>query len=132
MDQTRRTGRDIEVPSASLQPTERRKCMTRLLKMLGAAALIAGVVPYRYTKDEETGEQKIQALLWKAVRVPNGGEKDRTTVNIGFISPFEKEKGEPEIFTQGVVVEYGGGADEDDMDLAEPEAVEQREENTEA
>ena len=37
--------------------------MTRLLKMLGAAALIAGVVPYRYTKDEETGEQKIQALL---------------------------------------------------------------------
>ena len=53
-------------------------------------------------------------------------------MNIGFISPFEKEKGEPEIFTQGVVVEYGGGADEDDMDLAEPEAVEQTEENTEA
>lgn len=106
--------------------------MTRLLKMLGTAALIAGVVPYRYTKNEETGEQKIQALLWKAVRVPNGEEKDRTTVNIGFISPFEKEKGEPEIFTQGVVVEYGGGADEDDPDLAEPEAVEQTEENTEA
>ena len=106
--------------------------MTRLLKMLGTAALIAGVVPYRYTKDEETGEQKIQALLWKAVRVPNGEEKDRTTVNIGFISPFEKEKGEPEIFTQGVVVEYGGGADEDDPDLAEPKAVEQTEENTEA
>ena len=106
--------------------------MKKLLTALGTAALIAGVTPYRYTKDEETGEQKIQALLWKAVRMPNGEEKDRTTVNIGFISPFEKEKGEPEIFTQGVVVEYGGGADEDDPDMAEPEAVAQTEENTEA
>ena len=88
--------------------------MKKLLTALGTAALIAGVVPYRYTKNEETGEQKIQALLWKAVRTPVEGEKDKTTVNFGFISPFEGKKGETEIFAEGVTVEYGGGIDEDE------------------
>lgn len=88
--------------------------MKKLLTVLGTAALIAGVTPYRYSKNEETGEQKIQALLWKAIRTPRDGEKDKTVVNIGFISPFERKKGEPEIFVDGVTVEYGGGMEEDE------------------
>ena len=88
--------------------------MKKLLTALGAAALVAGVVPYRYTKNEETGEEKIQALLWKAIRTPVEGEKDKTTVNIGFISPFERKKGEAEIFADGVTVEYGGGIEDDE------------------
>ena len=87
--------------------------MKKLLTALGAAALIAGVVPYRYTKDEETGEQKIQALFWKAVRTPVAGEKDKTTLNIGLISPFERKEGEKEIFAEGVTVEYGGGLEDE-------------------
>ena len=102
--------------------------MKRLLTALGTAAFIAGVVPYRYTKNEETGEQKIQALLWKAVRQPRDGEKEKTTVNIGFISPFEKKKGEAEVFTQGIVVEYGGKVDEDEPSPAEAEAAAAEEE----
>ena len=47
--------------------------MKKLLTALGTAALIAGVTPYRYSKNEETGEQKIQALLWKAIRTPVEG-----------------------------------------------------------
>lgn len=88
--------------------------MKKLLTVLGTAALIAGVTPYRYSKNEETGEQKIQALLWKAVRTPREGEKDKTVVNIGFISPFERKKGEPEIYADGVTVEYGSGMEEDE------------------
>lgn len=88
--------------------------MKKLLTALGTAALIAGVTPYRYSKNEETGEQKIQALLWKAIRTPQEGEKDKTTVNIGFISPFERKKGEAEIFADGVTVEYGGGIEDDE------------------
>ena len=88
--------------------------MKKLLTALGTAALIAGVTPYRYSKNEETGEQKIQALLWRATRTPRDGEKDKTVVNIGFISPFERKKGESEIFVDGVTVEYGGGREEDE------------------
>ena len=88
--------------------------MKKLLTALGTAALIAGVTPYRYSKNEETGEQKIQALLWRATRTPRDGEKDKTVVNIGFISPFERKKGESEICVDGVTGEYGGGLEEDE------------------
>ena len=100
--------------------------MKKLLTVLGTAALIAGVTPYRYSKNEETGEQKIQALLWKAIRTPVEGEKDKTTVNIGFISPFERKKGEPEIFVDGVTVEYGGGIEEEPAPGADPAPAEEK------
>ena len=108
--------------------------MKKLLTALGTAALIAGVTPYRYSKNEETGEQKIQALLWRATRTPRDGEKDKTVVNIGFISPFERKKGESEIFVDGVTVEYGGGLEEDEPaeEPAEEAAAAAPEENSES
>ena len=102
--------------------------MKKLLTALGTAALIAGVTPYRYSKNEETGEQKIQALLWRATRTPRDGEKDKTVVNIGFISPFERKKGESEICVDGVMVVQPAPAEEP----AEEAAAAAPEENSES
>ena len=42
--------------------------MKKFLKVLGAAALIAGLTPYQVEKNEETGERKVKALLWQVSR----------------------------------------------------------------
>lgn len=79
-------------------------------KILGAAALAAALTPYRISKNEETGERKIQALLWEAIRTPKSEEKDNLEINIGFISPFEKEDKEAHLFADDLMVDYSGEA----------------------
>ena len=39
--------------------------MKNFWKVLGVAALAVGLTPYKVEKDEETGENKYQALLWQ-------------------------------------------------------------------
>ena len=43
-----------------------------VLKTVGAAALVAGLVPTKVHSDEETGELKVDALLWSAKRDTDG------------------------------------------------------------
>lgn len=43
-----------------------------ILKTVGAAALVAGLVPTKVHSDEETGELTVDALLWSANRAADG------------------------------------------------------------
>ena len=44
-------------------------------KVLSAAALVAGLAPYKVEKDEETGKTTYQALLWRGSTSEKDGEK---------------------------------------------------------
>ena len=43
--------------------------MKNFWKVLGIAALAVGLTPYKVEKDEETGDNRYQALLGQAPRV---------------------------------------------------------------
>ena len=58
--------------------------MKKALKVLGITALVAGLVPYKIKKDDETGELHIKALFWGVSRGPkNSEEGDDLQVSIG-------------------------------------------------
>ena len=80
--------------------------MKNFWKVLGVAALAVGLTPYKVEKDEETGENKYQALLWQAKREKKGGENEKGELNItlGFYSPFQQE--EAHLFSEDLSVEY--------------------------
>ena len=44
-------------------------------------ALLAGLVPYRFEKDEETGGFEIGGLLWSVKKTPGEG-RDNYSINI--------------------------------------------------
>ena len=80
--------------------------MKHVWKVLGAAALIAGLSPYRVTTDKASGDKKIRALLWKATY---GGDPENKglSLNFGFFPPNEEE--EAHLFADELVVHYHGG-----------------------
>lgn len=118
--------------------------LSSVFKVFGAAALVAGLTPYRVTKDEETGEKKYRALFWEAASGPKeeDGEKD-VTFRVGFFSPMEKDEDEPHFFADELTVEYtkpescadsGAEAEEEPEEAAEEvpeESVETVVENVE-
>lgn len=84
--------------------------MNKFLKVLGAAALIAGLTPYRVETNEETGERKLKALLWQATKKPNpDGGKDDITINI--LSFGKDEEEEAHIFSDELTVDYSAPAE---------------------
>ena len=94
--------------------------MKNVIKVLGAAALIAGFCPYRITTDAATGHKKIRALLWKVTY--GGQEKKGLTLSFGFFPPNEEE--EPHLYADELVVHYHNGqpcgADEAAGEAEEP------------
>ena len=81
--------------------------MKNFWKVLGIAALAVGLTPYKVEKDEETGENRYQALLWQATRVKNelGEDKGEINITLGFNSPFQQEE-EAHLFSDELSVEY--------------------------
>ena len=81
--------------------------MKNFWKVLGIAALAVGLTPYKVEKDEETGENRYQALLWQATRVKKelGEDKGEINITLGFNSPFQQE-GEAHLFSDELSVEY--------------------------
>ena len=81
--------------------------MKNVWKVLGIAALAVGLTPYKVEKDEETGENKYQALLWQATRSPKAedGEKGEISVTLGFNPPAKKAE-EAHLFSDDLSVEY--------------------------
>lgn len=81
--------------------------MKNFWKVLGVAALAVGLTPYKVEKDEETGENKYQALLWQAKREKKDGENEKGELNItlGFYSPFQQQE-EAHLFSEDLSVEY--------------------------
>ena len=66
-----------------------------------------GLTPYKVEKDEETGENRYQALLWQATRVKKemGEDKGEINITLGFNSPFQQEE-EAHLFSDELSVEY--------------------------
>ena len=81
--------------------------MKNFWKVLGIAALAVGLTPYKVEKDEETGENRYQALLWQATRVKKemGEDKGEINITLGFNSPFQQEE-EAHLFSDELSVEY--------------------------
>lgn len=82
--------------------------MKNFWKVLGIAALAVGLTPYKVEKDEETGENRYQALLWQATRVKKemGEDKGEINITLGFNSPFQQEE-EAHLFSDELSVAYG-------------------------
>lgn len=102
--------------------------MKKFWKVLGITAAVAALAPYRINKDEETGEKKVEALLWRATAAPKDGEeKVSVDVSFGFQSPFAPRSGEP-LFDEEPVAEFQVPAEEqvsEEQTEAEQSAEEQ-------
>ena len=101
--------------------------MKKFLKILGAAALVAGFAPYRFEVDEETGTQKVQALLWSITRTPAKDDgKPELALNFGPQAFTQKEEEETHLFSDELTVDYGANEDGEDAAAAEeaPESPE--------
>lgn len=88
--------------------------MKNFWKVLGVAALAAGLTPYKVEKNEETGENSYQALLWRITSAPSQeeGKGRKFGINLGegtlTARLMEKmEKGdEPHLFSDEISIEY--------------------------
>ncbi|MBD5150819.1 MAG: hypothetical protein HDT18_10760 [Oscillibacter sp.] len=92
--------------------------MKKFWKILGLGALIAGLTPYKVEKNEETGENSYQALLWRITSAPGDEETKREIgINLGegtLTSKLRNAAGkteEPHLFSDELCVEYTGGTD---------------------
>ena len=87
--------------------------ISRVLKVLGAAAAVAALTPYKVEKDEETGVTNIKALLWGARYTPATGETGRDIdVTLGLHVP-KLPKDEAELYAD----------DDPDAAVLEPESL---------
>lgn len=89
--------------------------MKTFWKLLGAAALVSGLTPYKVEKDEETGEKSYQALLWRITSKRTEDEDKREIgINLGEGTLTEKlwdmvdKTEEPHLFSDELCVEYTG------------------------
>lgn len=66
--------------------------ISNVLKVLGAAAAVAALTPYKVEKDDETGATTLKALLWGAKYTPAAGEAGRNVdVTLGLNLPRQAE-----------------------------------------
>ena len=57
--------------------------MKKIWKFALAASFIAGLIPFRSEKDEETGASVKQALLWSYEQTPDGQKNYYIGLNVG-------------------------------------------------
>lgn len=88
--------------------------MKAFWKVLGFAALAAGLTPYKVEKNEETGENSYQALLWKGTS-KDGEDGRHIDINLNEGTLTSKVKGavekqkEAHLFSDELSVEYTSG-----------------------
>lgn len=93
--------------------------MKAFWKVLGFAALAAGLTPYKVEKNEETGEKSYQALLWRITSTPDD-EKKKIDIGINLgegtltskLMAAKEKKEEPHLFSDELCVEYAGSDEE--------------------
>ena len=71
--------------------------ISKVLKVLGAAAAVAALTPYKVETDEETGVTKIKALLWGAKYTPADDGTGRN-VDVTFGLNIPGQEGEAELY----------------------------------
>lgn len=93
--------------------------MKKFWKILGLGALVAGLTPYKVEKNEETGENSYQALLWRITSAPGSGENKREIgIDLGEGTLTAKLMGntrkaeESHLFSDELSVEYTAPVDE--------------------
>lgn len=112
--------------------------MKKFWKVLGITALAAGLIPYKVEKNEETGENSYQALLWRITSAP-GETADKKEISINFkkgalTSKLAGGSDESHLFSDELCVEYAGGeigeaaATTNEAESAEPAAPQESEE----
>ena len=68
---------------------------SNVLKVLGAAAAVAALTPYKVERDEDTGATTMRALLWGAKYTPATEEAGRSVdVTFGLNLPVQKNEAE--------------------------------------
>ena len=100
--------------------------MKTFWKVFGFAALVAGLAPYKVDKNEETGENSYQALLWRGSTKPGeDGGKREVLVNFGegtltgkVLDAIEKKE-EAHLFSDELSVEYHSVDDEDAIEVVD-------------
>jgi len=82
--------------------------MKTFWKVLGAAAVVASLTPYHYNKNEETGEQSLQALLWKLSSKPDPEQENKSAVELSFglNLPTPCRNAVEDIFSDDLTVTY--------------------------
>ena len=100
----------------------------KLWKVLSAAALVAGLAPYKVEKDAETGKTTYQALLWRGSTSEKDGEKHfGIDLGEGTLTQKLREKAaakeEAHLFTDELTVDFSRGGDEE-VEAADTEAAE--------
>ena len=90
--------------------------MKKFWKILGLGALAVGLTPFKVEKNEETGGNSYQALLWRITSTPGDGETKREIgINLGegtLTSKLMTAAGkteEPHLFSDELCVEYTRG-----------------------
>ena len=68
--------------------------MNKTCKFLCAAAAIAALVPYRHTLDIASGESSLQALLWRARRIPKDNGEVHYDITLGLNLPGQRDREE--------------------------------------
>ena len=69
--------------------------VSKVLKVLGAAAALAALTPYEAEKDDLTGEISLKALLWGVKYTPATEEAGRSVdVTLGLHIPGKKDDAE--------------------------------------
>ncbi len=112
--------------------------MKTFWKILGLGVLAAGLTPYKVEKNEETGENSYQALLWRITSAPGKGDSKRDIgINLGEGTLTSKLMGvagkaeEPHLFSDELSVEYAAPetaeATEAEVEAVTEQAVEQAE-----
>ena len=99
----------------------------KLWKVLSAAALVAGLAPYKVEKDEASGKTTYQALLWRGSTSEKDGEKHfGIDLGEGTLTQALREKAaakeEAHLFTDELTVDFSRSeAEAADTEAAEAE-----------
>lgn len=98
----------------------------KLWKVLSAAALVAGLAPYKVEKDEETGKTTYQALLWQAISSEqDGGKHFGIDLGAGTLTQKLREKAaakeEAHLFSDELTVDFHREEQAADTEAAEAE-----------
>ena len=94
--------------------------MKKIWKILGSAALVAGLVPYKAEENLETGEKTFDALLWQ-VRTCRNSETGKSELTAVSILPTRRIRhGEAHLFDDDALYTCNCGCTEAGPAVDEP------------
>lgn len=93
--------------------------LTKMLGKLGAAALVAGLIPYRFESDKETGSYEVGGMLW-TLKKTAGEENDTYSFEL---FPFAGQRKQTEETAETPAEETEEAAEEAEVAAEEAEEI---------